>query len=224
MKNFVLTPEMLRVLGDDISADRKNAVVRALTNNWAFIVYPESAPNNWIDILQEYYIPFAVSPLHDKDINPDGENKKPHYHVLITSDSKKNFVQLFEMAQRVCGSYLMNVGNAGGYYRYFIHLDHPDKYQYDEKDIKLFCGFNPDKYVKPSSSVRFAFIKEMIHFIEENNILDFCDFLNICAVQFDEWFRLLCDNSCVIISKFIDSRRRKHFSQLVSDSSFNNYV
>lgn len=39
------------------------------TRNWSFIVYPESAPNNWREILQEEMTPFAVSPLHDKDIN-----------------------------------------------------------------------------------------------------------------------------------------------------------
>ena len=26
----------------------------------------------------------AISPLHDKDMNPDNTPKKPHYHVILT--------------------------------------------------------------------------------------------------------------------------------------------
>jgi hypothetical protein len=38
--------------------------------NWGIIVYPESAPKDWLDIIRME--PVAVSPLHDKDVNPDG--------------------------------------------------------------------------------------------------------------------------------------------------------
>ena len=51
--------------------------------HWTFVLYPESAPENWIDFLQQLGLPCAFSPLHDKDINPTGEEKKAHYHVLI---------------------------------------------------------------------------------------------------------------------------------------------
>lgn len=50
--------------------------------NWAFLVYPESLPSNWEDIITETGLPMAFSPLHDKDVNPNGEEKKPHYHVI----------------------------------------------------------------------------------------------------------------------------------------------
>ena len=54
------------------------------TRNYATIVYPESAPKNWLDILREMKFNVLVSPLHDKDVNPeDGEIKKAHYHVLL---------------------------------------------------------------------------------------------------------------------------------------------
>ena len=53
------------------------------TRNYATVVYPESAPSDWIDKLTECFVPAFISPLHDKDINPGGEPKKPHYHVII---------------------------------------------------------------------------------------------------------------------------------------------
>ena len=38
--------------------------------NWTFLVYPESAPADWVSKLQATGLPVAISPLHDKDINP----------------------------------------------------------------------------------------------------------------------------------------------------------
>ncbi len=46
------------------------------TRNFTTIVYPESAPENWMEILGELFIPSLVSPLHDRDTNPTGECKK----------------------------------------------------------------------------------------------------------------------------------------------------
>ena len=53
--------------------------------NWAFVLYPESAPVDWRDLLQKTGLQCAVSPLHDRDLNPDGEPKKAHFHVLSYS-------------------------------------------------------------------------------------------------------------------------------------------
>ena len=39
--------------------------------NWAIIVYTDSAPEDWEDIIKKE--PVVISPLHDKDVNPDGE-------------------------------------------------------------------------------------------------------------------------------------------------------
>ena len=50
---------------------------------WTFLIYPDSAPKNWYELLEELHLPTCVSPLHDRDVNPDGEIKKPHYHVMI---------------------------------------------------------------------------------------------------------------------------------------------
>lgn len=66
-------------------ADAKRAGMRA--RGWACIVYPDSAPENWVDRLGEAHIQTLISPLHDKDLRADGEPKKPHYHVLAMFDN-----------------------------------------------------------------------------------------------------------------------------------------
>ena len=54
--------------------DEKAKKVDNRARNWSLVVYPESAPGR--DILDDYHIPWVESPLHDKDVNPDGEIKK----------------------------------------------------------------------------------------------------------------------------------------------------
>ena len=64
------------------------------TRNWMILVYPESAPENWRDIISAEQVQWIESPLHDKDVfteldekgNPEhkaGQTKKPHYHIMI---------------------------------------------------------------------------------------------------------------------------------------------
>ena len=55
--------------------------------NWAFIVYPDSLPVNYEEIITNTGLPMAFSPLHDKDLNATGEAKKPHYHVICYYDN-----------------------------------------------------------------------------------------------------------------------------------------
>ena len=64
---------------------------RYKTRAWTFIVYPDSAPSDWRDIIDDLHIPWVESPLHDRDQNPMGDQKKPHWHVLIYSDGPKTF-------------------------------------------------------------------------------------------------------------------------------------
>lgn len=56
----------------------KDKKVKIRKRNWAFVAYPESLPKNWQEILTQTGLPVAISPLHDKDVNPDKTVKKPH--------------------------------------------------------------------------------------------------------------------------------------------------
>ena len=48
----------------DISKEEKTIKNR----NWRFIVYLDSAPDNWLDELRSLHLPFAISPYHDNEI------------------------------------------------------------------------------------------------------------------------------------------------------------
>ena len=59
--------------------------------NWSWIVYPESAPENWRTLLDETGEKWIESPLHDRDINETTNEikKKAHWHIIISFGNKK---------------------------------------------------------------------------------------------------------------------------------------
>ena len=115
---------------------------------WAFILYLDSAPNNWRDILQNTGLVFAISPYHDKDINPTGEVKKPHYHIIVAFEGPTTYKNVKRITDSVNATIPQPLSAIKGYYRYFTHKDNPEKYQYDDKDITTINGFNIDDYIE----------------------------------------------------------------------------
>ena len=67
---------------------------RGRTRNYATVVYPESAPADWLAILDNLHVPAFVSPLHDADVNSDNTPKKARYHVLMMFAGVKTVEQL----------------------------------------------------------------------------------------------------------------------------------
>lgn len=176
------------------------------TRNWAFIMYPDSAPTNWKEILTNYHINVIVSPLHDKDINPTtNEPKKAHWHVVLNFDSVKTIRQVEEIANSVNGTNPIKVESINGAIRYFTHIDNPEKAQYKREDITNIGSFDIDEPFKRSID-RYNYISEMIDFIETNNVNEFFQFMLYCKNENQEWFKALCDSSYVI-REYIKSRR-----------------
>ena len=69
----------------DVQKDRR-------ARSWSWIVYPESAPDNWRQLLDETGEKWIESPLHDKDINETtNELKKPHWHIIVSFENKKSY-------------------------------------------------------------------------------------------------------------------------------------
>jgi hypothetical protein len=178
------------------------------TRNWTIVLYPESAPDNWRDIIDEWHIEWVESPLHDKDLNPTGEPKKAHYHVLLMFGSVKSYDQVLDLIQPLNCPIPNKVHNSKSLVRYMAHLDHPDKAQYDVKSITAHGGVDVFDLLKPSSSERYTYIREMQRWCNDNNVTEFQDLFNHAAAEhFDDWFPLLCDSCCYVMTQFLKSKR-----------------
>jgi len=180
------------------------------TRNWTCIVYPDSAPGNWIDILNDMHIEFVVSPLHDKDKNATGELKKPHWHVLLMFGGVKSYEQVKEVTDKLNGTIPERCHNAKAMVRYMAHLDNPEKAQYRVGDIKAYGGVDLQELLRPSTSERYSMIKEMIDYVREHNIIELQDLIDYAIQErYDDWFPLLCDSCTYVINQYIKSVRHR---------------
>lgn len=173
--------------------------------NWSVIVYPDSAPENWEDILK--IEPVAISPLHDMDVNADGERKKAHYHVVFSYRGNKSFEQIDEIARSLHSPVPQRVNSLTGAVRYLVHLDNPEKAQYETKDIKAYSGFDVEACLAMSTGDKRAVLKDMLRFIKDNQIEHFADFINYCIS--DEapvgWFEIATERNTLVIKEYIKS-------------------
>lgn len=151
--------------------------------HYAFVVYPESAPADWIEQLQFTGLPFVVSPLHDKDVNPDDTPKKPHYHVIVSWGNTTTFRSARGLCDMLNCPKPQLLKNCNGMYRYLTHKDNPEKYQYEELP-KTYNG-----WVRPLDSSDIANIKEEIwKFIFEYDCNEYATLLFICKTKGSEYF------------------------------------
>ncbi|MCX4270580.1 MAG: replication protein [Lachnospiraceae bacterium] len=186
------------------------------TRNWTFVAYPESVPQNWRDILDEQHIQWIESPLHDKDLNADGEAKKAHWHILVMFEGNKSFEQIKELTEQIHATIPQKCASVKGLVRYMAHLDNPEKVQYDRGAIIGHGGVDVAEYLKPTSSSRYQLIGEMMDFVRDNDIIELEDLAYYARTErFDDWFPLLCDNSAYIMGEFIRSRRNRATSRRV---------
>ena len=177
---------------------------------WNVMVYPESAPENWKEVLVEEGIFFVCSPLHDKDVDKNGEIKKAHWHVLLCFTSNKTYKQALEVAELLNAPAPQRAKSTGGSIRYMIHIDSRDKYKYKKSDIEVYGNIDIEQYFRISSSDRYELVREMITFIDDNNLKEFKDLMDYAMRnRFDDWFPLLCDNSAYVVQQYLKSNRHK---------------
>ena len=172
------------------------------TRNFAFLVYPESAPPNWLEILDDAHCPAFVSPLHDRDINPDGDPKKPHYHVMLIFDSVKTIAQAQEIRDSIAGVGWEKIASQRGYIRYLCHLDNPEKAQYSQDDIKCFGGLDYFSMVTLPTDVD-AMLDDMTRYIDKYQVYSFRRFCSYCRDNNKAWSYVLKHSGACYIKEYI---------------------
>lgn len=191
--------------------------------DWAFIVYPESAPKNWREILDETHMRWVESPLHDKDFNPDGTFKKPHWHVMLSADGPITLKAVEKIIEPLNVPAPQKVGSGRGMIRYFIHLDNPEKYQYSRDEIVAHGGADVESYFELTKTNKISVMKDIITYIYENEIDNYADFLMICIQKSDEWFDVAINNNTLAINKMIDYQKWAKDQDIISYDSYPTY-
>ena len=172
--------------------------------NWSFLIYPDSAPSNFLDIISSFQVPCALSPLHDHDFKDDGSPDKPHYHFLLTFSGVTSFDTVKSLSDQLSGVLPVRCLSVIGSYRYFIHLDNPEKWQYDSAEIRHFGGFRP-----PGDSLvdEISILEDILSFVVENNICEVSYLARVSRELYPAWNRVLLTRNPYFIFRVIDSNR-----------------
>ncbi|RSJ89133.1 replication protein [Streptococcus mitis] len=177
------------------------------SNKWAFLIYQESAPKNYLDILEEMHIPFVLSPWHDKDVNKEtGEFKKAHKHGVLFFESLKSYTQVSELLTERLNtpSHVEVVMSPKGMYDYFIHAENPEKTLYNMDEIESGCGFDLNQFLVSNNNDQF--LSTVIDIIEEHNFTEFNNLVRYARVENPSLLNLIIDKT-YFFAKYLDSRR-----------------
>jgi len=166
------------------------------TRTWAFVAYPESLPSNWREMLDEMFVPWACSPLHDKDVNETtGEPKKPHYHVVLSFEGKKSYEQVKEITDKLNATAPQKCRSVRGAVRYMAHLDNPEKAQYSTSDITSGMGFDVDDALKLSATEKDQILQRIEDFIWAKHVKEYAHLAYWVSKYHPDWRETLKSNS-----------------------------
>lgn len=156
--------------------------------SWYFcgLIYLDSVPDGWRDVLRRSHCACVCSPVHA----PDGEVRKPHIHVLFKWSNSIRYCKFVEFCKNVgisdviANGYFEPVPHAQGYMRYLLHLDDLDKEQFSGNPYELcecFNGFVLDFTREYSKMEKLQQRKACFALIKEHDMTEYhelLDFLN----------------------------------------------
>lgn len=172
------------------------------------VLYPDSTTydvDKIIKALAAEHLTFAVSPIHDRDIEDDGSLKKAHYHLLIayssatTLNNIRGWVNACGMPEsdlhsvRVCASGV-------GYFRYLTHKDNPEKIQYDDNDIRVFNDTDElFKKFSKTSSEKVNDLVRIFQIVDELKTISFHSLIQYLMLNERDLFKMLTSSSALAI-------------------------
>lgn len=175
---------------------------------WAFVLYPESAPQDWKDKLQLTGLPMAISPLHNFDVDPTGEVKKEHYHIILCYSGPTTFNAVKTLTVDTLNATIPQpLESIKGYYRYLTHKDNPDKYQYNDEDIIHLNGFDLFEFINVSGLDRTKLKVEVIKDIKKNNILEYSQLIDFYINEKDMTKLELAASHTIFFNRYLSSLR-----------------
>lgn len=166
---------------------------------WACVGYPESLPINYLEVLQETGLQVAISPLHDRDLNPDNTPKKPHYHIILCYEGPTTYNNVKSLCDSLNMTIPIKLESLKGMYRYHLHLDNPEKFQYNDGDRILLNGFDNNVNELTRTEVN-KLVGQLIDFICDNDIMEYSDL--ICLVRTEPNMFDVASNHTIFFNTF----------------------
>ena len=151
-----LEAKAYRTRDENIKKMNTNArMLRGSANVIMFLVYLDSAPEDWLTRLENTGDAMAISPCHNRDMDRGKKAvKKAHHHVILLYEQPRPLADVYpKLALALEGqngpealSTVQTIhGSLRGAYHYLWHdtekAREDGKFQYDQKDVLHFNGF-----------------------------------------------------------------------------------
>lgn len=182
----------------------------------AFVVYPSSDQfegmstedvQKYVQDKMEYNgIKGFISPLHE----PDEEDKKPHYHIICIRGKRQGFeigtwrgyVHQFGGAN----DYPFVPNSPCGYIRYLLHLDNPEKQQFDTPclcvgglDYGYYSNLDNFKEEIKKEDV-YSTLNDITDYITSYDIISYASLVQIAKQDKPEWLPTIYKKHSIIIA------------------------
>ncbi|WP_166340571.1 Rep family protein [Xiamenia xianingshaonis] len=183
-------------------ADEKRRDKRARA--WQCVVYPDGAPENWMDVLRDLLVECLVSPLHDKDRQEEDRDrqKKPHYHVIVSFKNPMSYTHAVEVFDAIGGVYpdpekawhtflkACKVRDFQQAARYLCHLDQPNKYQYDIAQVTSIGAIDYAALVMTQADED-EILDEIFQFMDDYHVETYPMLIRLVRKLHPEWRRIV---------------------------------
>ena len=94
-------------------------------------------------------------------------------------------------------------------HRYFTHMDNPEKYQYDSREIKALNGFDILDFVELSKSEVNKALKDLQALIRNMDFTEYSDFMDFLLDNEQDELYDVASSHTYFFEKYISSRRNK---------------
>lgn len=170
---------------------------QAKSTYFTFLLYPESIPDNWIELLESTNLQMAISPLHNKDktekkelLEQGQEYKKEHYHVIYIAKNAITPEAVRNRIKRLLGDKSVNMVQpiATSVVNAYLYLTHESKdaiakkkHVYDKKDIIHLNNFDVDRFEMFDVHEKRDMINsivEIVKSLELTNVIELAEFFD----------------------------------------------
>lgn len=178
--------------------------------SWLWIGYPDSLPEDYVTVINKEGLQW-VEAMHDKD------DKKPHIHFLGRYASPVGEELVSALTKKLNCPMPIPCKDVAGSLMYFTHntedARRAGKYEYP-REILVSHGLDIDSFLELSRRERMLLVDEMLDFISQNNIVDYCDFVDYARANQRKWMDVIGSNPTGLVKDYIQSKWRKSQSQM----------
>lgn len=182
---------------DKVTNDlQNNNSVTSKARTWVAILWVENLRPDWENVLERIIQNPFVYCVHDKDVDADGNPRKPHIHLMISfpnTTTYKHAMSIFSCFSvsfdRPCCNTCYRVLNVRYMYNYLIHdtEDARKKKKFQYNPAARICGLNFDIGLLEQLSVadKREMLRELSEYVMKEQICTYLDFYLLVTKNFD---------------------------------------